>query len=256
MALNNNALQILLLIILIIISVVTVVIIIFAPTPNLQHYESECAVNFTTTQELTINKQLTNMQDPHFENLAYAILPTDGEYSQAVKYGWTQDTGQKGPSFDVYYNVYEYENMLIKIHTHCYDGFSDHGVKSMNYEFVGQQGILFSGSTKIKESSGIDTGYFKIEGPGTGFFLAVTDVNNLGTFEKVYYGIGSLSGQINAEGLPISFTNVTPDTYNVNICDLNLNSCVSDEIYIDTTIAPIIECEYDPSTSSLQCSSQ
>lgn len=212
-------------------------------------YDNNCRVHITTTNDLTLNTKLTDVTK-HFKELSPNVPASeDDEYYGEIKYGWN---GSKNPSFNVYYNV-DATNAILKIHAHCYTPFLAYSeVHSMSVEMVGgSQDILFSASKKIKDvNGGPDMGYVKLyPSDKTGFWFEVT-----GTSEQVFYSIGdNLSGKIYGNGDPLVVTHVSDKTYEIKICETNLNKCATDEIYIATDSAPLISCEYKKNTPSLSC---
>jgi len=70
----------------------------------------------------------------------------------------------------------------------------------------------------------------------------------------VFYSIGdNLSGKIYGNGDPLVVTHVSDKTYEIKICETDLDNCATDEIYIATDSAPSIVCEYKKNTPSLSC---
>jgi len=211
-------------------------------------YDNFCKVHITTTNDLTLNTDLTQVTK-HFQELSSNVpASSDEEYYGEIKYGWDD----KNPSFNVYYDV-DATNAIMKIHAHCNTPFLEYPqVHSMSVEMVGgSQDILFSVSKKIKDvNGGPNMGFVKLhQSDKTGFWFEVT-----GTSEQVFYSIGdNLSGKIYGNGDPLVVTNVPDKTYEIKICETDLNNCATDEIYIATDSAPVILCDYKKNTPSLSC---
>ena len=257
MPLGKNTSYIIIISIIIATTLIILGIVINNDTLENTKYDDSCKVFITTTSDLTLNTELTKVND-HLKEISYNIPASDGKYNGDFKYRFNQALGQSGPSFDVYYDVDGY-NAMMKIHTHCWsDADPSHTVSEVRSMSVkldgGSQDILFSVSDKLHKKNGAEHGYVSLyqADTDTGFWFEV-----IGNNEQVFYSVDNRSGKIFADGTPLAITHVPVDTYDITICDTNLENCATDEIYINTKIAPTISCDYnqDTDTPSLICQS-
>lgn len=234
---------------------ITLIVVFHNSTLESSKYNQSCKVEFTTESNLTLNTDLTNMSK-HLTELSEFITASDGNYNGVAKYEWQQDTYGDGHSFDIYYDFDDYD-IILKTHTHCYVPFMSPGeVHSIHAELMGADSIFFETKAKRHSHNSIEQGRVEVKGPQTAFWFMVAGESN----DKVYFEIGSLSGQIKTDGTPMELTKVSADTYEIKICDSQRDNCASDEIYIDTTMGPTVSCKYDDknndgNTPYLLCSS-
>jgi len=214
-------------------------------------FNQSCKVKFTTESDLTLNTEMTKV-DKHLIKLPEFIAASDGKYNGVAKYVWQQNTSSdKDHSFDIYYDFDDYD-IILKTHTHCnVPSMSQSEVHSIHSELMGSDSILFDTKAKRHSNNSIEEGRVEVKGPQSAFWFVVTGEDN----ENVYFEIGSLSGQIKTNGTPMELTKVTPDTYEIKICNSDQGNCASDEISIDTTVGPTVSCKYDDENESfLVCS--